>query len=337
MTDLLLHVGLMKAGSTTLQERVFVHSPGNIGRPFAGSWAHGNVTGLREVVGLAGNDADLTAALRHWVTRLESAVPKRVLAQPLAILSDEVLTRPWFYFRTGVTPRYASDRLPIAHLVDVLANGGIWSHGRVRVLLSLRRQDAFLASFYAQQSDRIPFASQRDFERRVRYILENPTLRGAAYLDWSTHVEQLRDAVGADALTVVHLEELSHPYTLDQLSSLTGIERRLLPAGEVERANVRGSGANQWRLRRLRTPRKFKRTGKRQSYDVERPMLKQGLAWADRLLRGYERGQLALTTEVEATIARTVAPFNRRLEVLLERDLATLGYQTVEPRKPASA
>jgi len=55
-----------------------------------------------------------------------------------------------------------------------------WGFETVRVLLTTRRQDHFLASGYAQTSDRRPGASQQDFERVVSRTINE---RKDYYLD----------------------------------------------------------------------------------------------------------------------------------------------------------
>lgn len=49
-----------------------------------------------------------------------------------------------------------------------------YGFGDIKILATTRRQDTRLASTYAQISDRIRGASQKNFEEWVRYLTKNP-------------------------------------------------------------------------------------------------------------------------------------------------------------------
>lgn len=136
-----------------------------------------------------------------------------------------------------------------------------WGVENVRVLLVFRRQDEWIASKYAQRSDRLKKASQIHFEERIRYTLS----RSAGYyadgivLDYDRLYRQLSETVGARNLMMVPFEWLRDDqegflssvsqFVLDRGEGYSGTVEEVLNSSENQRKNVRSVSKNKWELR----------------------------------------------------------------------------------------
>jgi len=133
-----------------------------------------------------------------------------------------------------------------------------WGFDELCVLLIFRRQDEWIASKYAQRSDRILHASQEHFEERIDHYLDpsRGALSDGVVLDYMVLRTQLLRAVGAGNVLML-------PYELhnrDPHCFLGRILDFLDPAGKRDRRridalvqgdpkNVRSSADDTWRLR----------------------------------------------------------------------------------------
>lgn len=143
-----------------------------------------------------------------------------------------------------------------AHLREMAKKAADWGFERVGVIYFVRRQDRWLASHYAQVSDRNPKAGQGDFERLVHEVT-SPRLARYGFgtlLDYEALHEALVGAVGPEnVLPFVH-EDLQEDQggTLGSLLGHLGLPQARI--GEVAREvaggtrNVRSS-QDAWRLR----------------------------------------------------------------------------------------
>lgn len=205
-----------------------------------------------------------------------------------------------------------------AHLREIRAAAGRWGFERIQILCLIRRQDHWLASHYAQMSDRAPRASQRDFEAFVRRICD--PAGGRYLLGMLLDYAVLREALlgcGADLVLMPHEALLRTPAeALRRLLMALGTPEADLAQIEAASlgtvANVR-SVEGSWRLR----PRSLRLAGHRRAALP---------AWAP--LGG--RGAIALTPEIAARVAEAYAPSNRALEAALPMGLAALGYPGLE-------
>lgn len=155
-------------------------------------------------------------------------------------------------------------------------------HGvsRVRVILIFRRQDDWLASKYAQRSDRIKNASQKHFISRIRSVID-PSDRyytDGIVLNYNYLRQQLVDSIGVENLLMLPYEWFKHA-PLEYLTTLaqfitsqgSGQIKQLMDSVNLDQLNVRSVSKNTWRLRynknnspasvRLRPARIFKKLG----------------------------------------------------------------------------
>jgi hypothetical protein len=183
--DLILHIGLGKTGTTTLQQRHFPDLPGYLGRPdIFGQRGRGGRLNQAFVAHCTGQETDLTQWRSDVLRALEGRMPEKV------VISQERLGY-WTHDGSGFSPvvgllsdggRYPRrGQHPIAGFIGDRVIPAWRDLGTVKVLVTLRNQFDWLSSHYAQVSNRIIGASQGDFEHQVRRIVRS----GDVYLDYA--------------------------------------------------------------------------------------------------------------------------------------------------------
>lgn len=220
--DLLLHIGLGKAGSSTLQSNLFEQIP---------SYLQGKLFN-EKLQGTAGDQEILLwLATNHHLIRNKKMVRKRTAAyldtvervadnlnieRSYLLYSREMLTMWKTKFTHGsCRPILTSPKnfnrgkrirpWPVASYIQNYLVPA-WNRGQVKVLLTLRAQQTWLASVYAQNSHRILGASQHDFEHQIEQMID----REDPYIKWMGLLEDLSTAIGPDNLHVVLLEDLKY-------------------------------------------------------------------------------------------------------------------------------
>jgi len=164
------------------------------------------------------------------------------------LISDERIGRQ------GSRPTLLTD-----HFREMKQKATDWGFDQIHLICMIRRQDHWLASHYAQMSDRNPQAGQEDFRKLIRNITSPHRFRYGLgmLLDYNELYDQLSDAYGEKNLLMLPYEELKQsPATF--LESLLGrlktpfetIER-ILSETSGTKANVR-SEQGVWQLREKR-------------------------------------------------------------------------------------
>jgi hypothetical protein len=217
-----------------------------------------------------------------------------------------------------------------AHLDALAKVGSDFGFDDVRILLIFRRQDEWIASKYAQRSDRILHASQGHFEERIDYYLDPSRgyLADGIVLDYMLLRRQLVAAVGADNVLML-------PYELLEQAPCAYLERiidfldakgdnrweRIRGLLRREEKNVRSSADDTWRLR----PRTMR--------DIPLPpslprrmsrLVKRAVRAVSRL--GRRGRSIRLTPALRERVLARFGPSNRRLERHLPVQLAKYGY-----------
>lgn len=331
--DLILHIGLGKTGTTTLQQRHFIALPGYLGRPeLFGQRGRGAGLDVLSRRAKQGAEVDLDAWRATVLQRLTDAgagdAERVVISQERLAgwsqdgsafspitgrLSDAGRTA-----RRGPHPFAAFVR---EHVVPAWAE-----HGDVRVLITLRNQYDWLCSHYAQLSNRIIGASQSDFEQQVQRILASDD----AYLDFASLVDAFGSAVGQERVSVLLLEDIASADYWDALSSLVGTK---LPkeGSEQQRANQR-STAEGWELRaydRRKYPIRVTLVGQEPTPDHPSMWTLRAVTHplhAARVLVRRRGSAIGPNDELRAAIRAHFRGSNTRLGEHLGRDLAPLGY-----------
>lgn len=301
---LYLHVGLPKTASTFLQKRIFPALDHLIVRPVPR-------TGLfREPADAAAEYRTFACALRRSAA-LWPAIGDRLIDELLKpeddgrrglLISDEAIgraaSRP-----EGLT----------AHLSAFATLARTRGFVRPRIVAFLRRQDHWLASHYAQISDRNARSSQAGFQATIENTLDLTRQRYSfgMLLDYEALRTALVTVAGEDGVLLLPYEALvAEPGTtlrnlLDWLDTPHASAERL--AASNGRANVRSEvvgGALAWQLR---PPSYALPHGRRvslpaQVWPARRISLSPDLS--DRILSAYEESNRSVATAASLDLAR---------------------------------
>lgn len=204
----------------------------------------------------------------------------------------------------------------------------------VRVILSLRRQDQWLASLYAQKSHRFSGASQKHFETWVSDLTDP---RRAYYSEgqignYLALYHAIEKIVGSDNILILVYEEMVGDaiqfyerlcrFIRIPNTELVSLLDAIRAIGD-DRVNVRAAAPGSWRLRdrriegakpiRLRPARFFQRIGMPAHVYLEHLEFRRG-------------SEIRLTSELSMVIKKRYAEGNRRLDDLLDLNLASHGY-----------
>lgn len=299
-----LHIGLPKTASTWLQDVVFprlahmhvVTAPrGGPVRALPGHPAPGRLlhNALLRSSGL-------------W-SALGDEIMAHIFGEPPAksdtILSDEAVGRQASH----------PERLA-AHLGALARKSRDWGYVRMTILCLVRRQDHWLASHYAQLSNRKPRPGQSDFADLARAIADPGGLRYGfgTLLDYHMLHRHLAGLVGPDDLLILPYEMLANRPRDFLVRLLAHLDRHdsaeaLAQAAPAERRNARGD-AGSWRLRPRRL---FSGAAGR---GIALP------SWAHR------PGLIRLTDDLSRTILAAYATSNDAFAATAGLPLADYGY-----------
>ncbi len=219
-----------------------------------------------------------------------------------------------------------------AHLEQLRRKASEWGFRDVRVICTVRRQDQWLGSHYAQLSHRFRGASQQTFEEFVAAYLD-PEIgyyREGILLDYAVLRDHLVGALDEDNVLMLPYELFDGDrssylrsvirFLGDTTSALEEFEREQRTGGGA-RLNVRSSVPDVWTLRplhsekaiRLRPERVFTRLGVANPLPLRAPDLRR-------------EDSIRLTDALRARILGTYSSANRRLAADLGFDLGQYGY-----------
>ncbi|MFM9816312.1 UNVERIFIED_CONTAM: sulfotransferase domain-containing protein [Spiribacter pallidus] len=330
MTDLIIHIGLPKCGSTTLQREVFAREQGYLGTHPSLSREDNLAKQLQQCGPFGGRQTLSRRGLHRWADRVRAHQKVQWPDVHRLIASDEVL---------GSKSRL--EKRPIVRLLQYL-NDEIWHEGAVRALIVFRNQAERLASGYAQGSNSRVNPGQKDFEAAVVHQLEKP-----GSLDYAALLHELDAALGIDNVCPLLLEETNTEGFWQTLKDFAGLQM-LQPAEMVTgegTQNRRRAGVDQWAISPFDAHFKAK-------VAVDKPL---NLLWprdvgaafraplrerlinqvARRYERVYEREavkpretSIQLTSSVRARVAERVGRSNQALAHRLGRPIEALGYHT---------
>lgn len=223
------------------------------------------------------------------------------------LISDESIGRQ------GSRPALLS-----AHFRKMKLKAVDWGFERINIICLIRRQDHWLASHYAQMSDRNPKAGQADFERLVEEVC-SPYLSRYSFgmlLDYCILYDHLVESDGTDGVFFLPYEMLKNSpaeflqVLLTKLATPSEIIESICNETSGTMANVR-SEQGVWHLRRRRSP----------FYSLP-------------LLRGFSNTQkqtIELKPDITRKILNTYSAGNHELANKTNLDLNRLGYFLCEP------
>ncbi|MBC2837438.1 hypothetical protein [Paragemmobacter straminiformis] len=309
---LIVHIGLHKTGTTTLQRDVLIGKSGYLGKfennrndhPYEVSELSDLVTRFHLL-----DRAERRERVSAYVDRLFRIA--ETFRTPTSLKISEERLSNWM--ETGDEGnrwpiRYGDaahavfaprrHRIPFVSLLEedllpTLAARG----GSLRVVLSLRNQPEWLGSFYAQSASRIRGAGQRNFETQIAALIAGRD----ASIDFMEMVRSLEAVLGRDGLRILLQEDMGAPDFADRAVEAFDLQDCALGMRLMSSRNVKSSGEGLWKIkgRKGRWPDLFGRTGS---------------------------PEIRLTDALRDRIRSHCAAGNAALAGYMGRDLAALGY-----------
>lgn len=335
--DLILHVGLYKTATTTLQKTVFSPHPACFtSRSILTEEGYdlADILGHKDRDPISDNESRAFYA-KKWAETLMASVKNANNPLPKSIVVSEEALSNWqangqsdplpismSSVRRSILPRKRPN--PLA-LFLAKNKEEFWPYGDVKILLTVRNQVDWLASLYAQLSDRIVFASQSDFEARTSELLDS----GDPYIFWSCWIHDFSAAVGKDNVSVLLSEEMDKAEFWDSLLEFSGLSgvaiEDAMKSSSRPLNRRRDHGTGRWRLRSFNARRSLKINTrfsdaalKRGSFAYQVPV---------RLVLYPFRGRfIHLTDQHRKRILDRLDASNQVLEAILNKPLDKYGY-----------
>jgi len=213
-----------------------------------------------------------------------------------------------------------------AHLEELSALVSEWGFSKLKAVLVFRRQDEWIASKYAQRSDRFPNASQSHFEEFVDYLIDPAKgyFSDGIVLDYKLLREQLILALGEENILMLPYELLVRDAErfLDDLvdfvenrdrDAVHALSRRLAAQSAQQRHNVRSKEEGVWEIRDrietrvlpLRPGRVFSSLGLPTRIPIRWPEFKRGAlirlnhSLRERILEAYVESNEKLAADID--------------------------------------
>ncbi|MFB0613927.1 sulfotransferase domain-containing protein [Aurantiacibacter poecillastricola] len=302
---LYVHIGIPKTGTTALQRQVF---PKLAGFDLA----------MKPRSDLFRREGTVDPGLFRLVFNRCPEVWRHRGAEILRdVRPDAVPARPLLVSEEGMSSGKSPHHLA-AHFALMAPAAREAGYTGVRAILSIRRQDQWLGSYYAQKSDRREDASQEDFERFVDERLDPAQGRyegESMMLDYAAMLEAISETLGkANVLPLVYEDMERHPaqfaQTLCSYLDAADAGQSIVATLAQGRENARSGGDDTWQLR---------------------PPARPAGTLAARFARKLERkladpGTITMTGELRKRILEAYEASNRRFAEISGRDLARHGY-----------
>lgn len=195
----------------------------------------------------------------------------------------------------------------------------------LHVLIVIRRQDTWFSSAYSQISNRFKEASQNHFEKWLQDCidLKKPSINNAGFrLRYFTLIQKIQDAVGRDSVTVLPYELLKSNPSFFVEQCCMAVNREAPDSLTFKAINMRSISAEKWILRRWSGKRYFHLRPGRVFQDVF-GRSKIPIPHISDLKREKE---IILTKELSNLILERYRSENKKLDQDLNLGLKEFGY-----------
>lgn len=336
--NLILHMGLVKTGTTTLQKRCFDLFDNTVTTNSTEEWKRRIRDDLVRLVLDYDPSVWNTSEGREYLDMLRTACQNSAV-HPFFISREALLFPKFFNYAKSCTMFSGEQcgRYPISLHLEAIRKNSPWLSS-LKILLTMRSQPHWLGSLYAEQSNYVERASQEDFEYQVRQLLSDHSLDGGGFMNWGYLVQDLARAVGRENLCVLLLEDINTRSYWNTLSEATGL--RFDPGRFIsvsnQRENIRSDDPSAWSLRSrkkilLHTATHFRRPVKETTRDpfVKKTVIPQPMRRPDWFWNLRRPAKFHMTDALSAEIRAYCRPFNQELARYLGRDfseLSALGY-----------
>lgn len=335
--DIVIHIGLGKTGTTTIQENFFSRCQNYMGT-LSGTDSPICKT-VYNLVGEVREGHELGDKYLALIGKIKKIHRKRAPFSASMILSYEYLSGPRLNKVTNFPYldycECDQDQcLPIAFFLKDLALQ--YSGGNIKVIITLRNQPDWLASKYAQHSNRMLFASQKDFEDRVKQLL---AMNDKSFLDYSKWVRELCMAVGRENVCVLFTEDMNNFAFWNELAAFSGatdvcVEKVLQTLTDAK--NKRKLTNDSWGIRPYTdcVRSKMKRTLFYKKKNCVGRCFEMAAAAFDRVVtpiifqkfKDKREDRIFMTNSLRQQILSYVARFNKELERLVGKTFANSGH-----------
>lgn len=325
-TDLIFHVGYSKCASSTFQNLVFPKTKGYLGagRNIPKQHKYAKYFQALSPCGpkLKGN-LNGTKKWADQVIQLKNEdfpdCNRLILSSEFFITNSLLKTRP-------IIPFFKK------------FNEKVWTYGDVKVILVIRNQAERLASLYAQGSIENKNSSQKNFEKYARTVIK----KYYENFNYSKCIEELNESLGENNVCVLLMEDINDVRFWDKLKDFAYLPN-FNPSEMVKgkRVNQKKIKENTWQLQDysidIHAKNKINNYFKLiwPAYKLPSHRAKAKLFCESILKKIYQyktsdstknNKEIFLSEEVKSIIRENFSESNKKLEVLLKRDLHDLGY-----------
>lgn len=245
MPDICFHIGLYKTASSWMQRTVF---------PAVGGLGLGSGNNKNRIL------QRMKACFLERSPDVWQEAEGRELAEDLlacavsdgpVLYSDEALYRAKIFLDSTREADFTGEPYLLATHLREFSRHAWQGKGRVSVFYFVRNQMDWLASFYAQLSNRIPGASQADFVRRIQALADRPSAFGGNVVKYDRLTAALYEALGRDNVLPLVYERLNEEQTWSTLRAFSGLalanERASGTGGHFK---IRRHSPGSWTLRK---------------------------------------------------------------------------------------
>lgn len=350
MTDLILHIGFPKTGTSYIQRHLFSQCSNFIGNSLWRQFASQNskVSDLGQLIDMHqfGHTSSLEEETKSWIDQIRYIQQYQIPESDTLIISREGLTRwhlderalsKWPINIDSNTVRYRPS--PIASFLKnyLLPKWKIF--GNIKIILVLRNQPDWLASLYAQSSNLFFNASQKDFEQKISQMIK----RDDSYIDWTSWVDEFKTILGKENVCVLLMEQMGTLEFWQKFTSFMSLKELSVDNfvyNQTLHVNVKRENSNIWKLREFHPHLALTHRWPANQFPKTRRLVLKYMnikehTWEpwdlvsislSKLSKFKREPNIQLTPESRKKILDYISIQNSRLSEMLGHNLTPLGY-----------